>query len=90
MPDKNKKAKIPGKDITIYAGQKRVASALEALSELDLYKGAKMIDLIATAYEQGQKDGAAKVIDEFENAVKKIPHKNPGRPGKNRKKRKTD
>ena len=85
MADKYKKAVIPGKNITLYAGKKRVASALEALSELDLYKGAKKIDLIETAYEQGKKDGAAKVIAEFDEIARRIPHKNPGRPSKHKK-----
>lgn len=85
MPDKYKKAMIPGKAITLYAGNARVASALTALSELDLYNGAKIIDLIETAYEQGKKDGAANVITEFERIAKKIPHKNPGRPKKHKK-----
>ena len=86
MADKYKKAVVPGKQITIYAGQKRLASAFEALSELDLYKGAKIIDLIDTAYQQGKKDGAANVIKEFGEVAKRIPHKNPGRPRKSKKK----
>jgi hypothetical protein len=80
VADKYKKAVIPGKNITLYAGKKRVAAALEALSELDLYKGAKMIDLIEAAYKQGQKDGAANVITQIQDLTKKIPHRKPGRP----------
>lgn len=85
MVDKYAKAVIPGKKITLYAGKQRVASALEALSELDLYKGAKLIDLIETAYEQGKKDGASNVIAQFEKMAKQIPHKNPGRPKRKKK-----
>ncbi len=85
MADKYKKAVIPGKAITLYAGSARVASSFAALSDLDLFSGTKIIDLIEIAYDQGKKDGAAEVIAAFDKVAKSIPHKNPGRPKKHKK-----
>jgi hypothetical protein len=67
--------------IEVYAGV-RVATALEALSELDIYRGAKIIDLIEAVYEQGKKDGARNVFDRLEVVREEIPHRNPGKPKK--------
>jgi hypothetical protein len=67
------------KTIEIYAGT-RVADALDELSDLDVFKGAKVLELIEVAYEQGKKNGARLVRDEFACLMKRIPHANPGRP----------
>jgi hypothetical protein len=57
--DKYKKVLFHGKDgtIAIYAGGKKMASALEELLKLDLYAGAKVTGLIEAVYLQGRKEG---------------------------------
>ena len=66
--------------IPVYAGP-RVAHALhEVTADMDLYKGAKLGQLLAAVYQQGKKDGARIVRDSFETMMKSIPHLNPGQP----------
>jgi hypothetical protein len=65
----------------------RVADALEEISGgMDLYQGVKLAQILEAVYVQGTKDGARKVIEEFDarfDAIKKqIPHRQPGRPKK--------
>jgi len=75
---------IQGSNVEIFAGI-RVAHALKELQNLDIYQGAKLIDLVEAAYDQGKKDGARTVRDAFDKVIEGIPHKNPGRPGKKKK-----
>jgi hypothetical protein len=70
--------------ISIYASPK-IAAAFKVLTELDLFSGVKMLELIEAAYNQGNKDGARKVKLQFETMMKAIPHQNPGRPKKKKK-----
>jgi len=71
--------KLSTSQVEIYAGEK-IAHALKDLQNLDLYKGAKLIELVEATYDQGKKDGAREVRDGFEKMMHEIPHQNPGRP----------
>jgi len=81
---------LASSQVDIYAG-KRVAYALKELQNPNIYQGAKLIDLVEAAYDQGKKDGARTVSESFEKMMASIPHQNPGRPklkGKKTKKKK--
>lgn len=68
--------------IPVYAGV-RVAHALhEVTTDMDLYRGVKLAELLEAVYLQGKKDGARFVRESFESMMKQIPHLNPGQPKK--------
>lgn len=71
---------IANGSIPVYAGV-RVAHALQELtSDMDVYRGVRLAQLLEAVYQQGKKDGARKVRDSFEAMMKNIPHLNPGQP----------
>lgn len=73
---------LPNDEVAVYFG-KHVADALhEVTVDMPLYKGVKLGQLLQAMYEQGRKDGARHVQESFENMMKEIPHKNPGKPKK--------
>jgi hypothetical protein len=73
-------------NISVYAGV-RVAHALhEVTTDMDLYKGVRLSELLEAVYEQGKKDGARTVSESFQNMMREIPHKNPGQPKKRKRK----
>jgi hypothetical protein len=77
-----------GTFVTIYSGAK-VQAALEEVSEdMTLVKGVRLLQLLEAFYNQGRRDGAKSAFEEITKGVtdaqKRIPHRTPGRPKKNR------
>lgn len=61
----------------------RRADALEKIvSDMSVFDGIKLLDIMDAVYNQGRKDGARSVFEEIENVRKIIPHRPPGRPRK--------
>ncbi len=61
----------------------RRADALEKIiSDMTLFDGVKLYDIMESVYVQGRKDGARSVFDAIEDTRKRIPHRSPGRPRK--------
>lgn len=80
--------KKDGTDIVIYATP-RIHEALETITtEMTLYQGVRLTQVIEAAYDQGKKDGAREafqqVRDGLEVAENAVPHRLPGRPRKKR------
>jgi hypothetical protein len=74
--------KLSKDTVAIYAGV-RVAQALHEVTDgMDLYRGVRLTQLLEAVYQQGKKDGARNVRNEFERMMEKIPHQNPGQPRK--------
>lgn len=70
--------------IAVYAG-KRVSEALNELtSNMTIYHGVKLSQILDAVYTQGKKDGARAVSESFQKMMKEIPHRNPGHPKKPR------
>lgn len=77
------------KSTLVLRGSTRLVDAVETITkDMTLYEGVKFAQILEAVYAQGQKDGARTVFDkisvELDEAKKEIPHKNPGRPPKNK------
>ena len=75
-----------GKIIKVYAGA-RVSDALaEVTSDMTLYKGVRLAQLLEAFYSQGKKDGARQAFEAAGKAMRvaeqSVPHRVPGRPKK--------
>lgn len=71
-------------EVTIY-GNAGVANALEELeTDLDVYQGVRLGQLLEAAYEQGEKNGRRQVFENMDDLKEKpeLKHRNPGRPPK--------
>ena len=89
---KYKKFTVGGasKDVVLYASPKILKALSEATTNMDLYQGVKLGQVINAVYSQGKKDGRREVFDGFAKAFgkstavlkKTLPHMNPGRPRK--------
>ena len=90
---KYKKLAISGSsgDIEIYASP-RISKALhEATSEMDVYQGVKLGEVIEAVYLQGKKDGRREVRTMLDDSLgvidQKLPSRLPGQPKKKKKKK---
>ena len=73
-------------NIKVYASP-RIAEALgEVLSDMSLYKGVKLSQVLEAVYKQGKKDGTLVAVKAFESKAKEaqklLQYRNPGRPKK--------
>lgn len=79
------RVKLPKQgDVTIY-GNAKVAKALEELTtDMNLYDGVRLGQLMEAAYEQGAVDGRSEVREAQEElwSRKELKSRNPGRPRK--------
>jgi hypothetical protein len=78
--------------VAVYASS-HVSTALQAmLGQMNLYDGVKLTQILGAVYDQGRKDGARaafeSVTEKVHEAEATIPHRNPGKPKKPKKKRK--
>lgn len=87
---RNKKNIIPLQTgaVAVYASP-RISKALDEITEdMTLYHGVRFTQILEAIYAQGKKDGARGAFEEvskrFAEAQKAIPHKNPGKPKKNK------
>jgi hypothetical protein len=71
--------------VTVYASA-RVSHALNVIDNMSMYDGVKILDLLATVYAQGKKDGARDAFQAIDGKVREakttVPHRNPGKPKK--------
>jgi len=80
--------KVPMKNtvVKVYASPKIRQALDEVLNDMPLYKGVRMTEVLESVYNQGKKDGARKAFEATERkmaeAMKSVPHKNPGKPRK--------
>jgi hypothetical protein len=86
MSDKSKYRKIkvdlPRGELALYAG-KRVSEALiEVTTDMDLYKGVRLGQVMDAVYQQGLKDGRKEVITQLDQLKESINYLPPGRPKK--------
>lgn len=72
-------------DKAIYANQKVLDALNEIQTEMTLYKGVRLLQVIEAAYVQGHKDGTNEAVDLVEQQMRelqKIRPKKIGRPKK--------
>jgi hypothetical protein len=77
---------IGDKSVMVYASP-RISAALHELTiDMTLYQGVRFAQVMEALYEQGKKDGARGAFEAIESKVKEavrlIPHRNPGKPRK--------
>ena len=74
--------------LTLYVGERVREALLEVTTDMDLYKGVRLGQVMEAVYEQGQKDGRREVIEQFDDKIKgKANYMPPGRPKKKTKKK---
>jgi len=67
--------------LTLYVGRRVHAALLEVTTDMDLYRGARLGQVMAAVYEQGLKDGRREIIEQFEGKIRdKANYLPPGRP----------
>ena len=66
--------------VPVYSGPKAAAALKELTGNMGLYEGVKFGQALEALYEQGRKDGAREVKEAFEQTMKAIPYRNPGKP----------
>jgi hypothetical protein len=72
--------------LTLYVGQRVREALLEVTTDMDLYRGVRLGQVMEAVYKQGQKDGRKEVIEQFEEKIKeKANYLPPGQPRKKKK-----
>ena len=69
-------------ELTLYAGQKVLSALEEVTTDMTLYKGVRLGEVMTAVYEQGLKDGRKEVIEQFDTIKGHIKYLPPGRPKK--------
>lgn len=87
MTTSKKKAKYRKFDIqlvegplTLYASPGVLAALDEVTTEMSLYKGVRLAQVLKAVYEQGRKDGRRDVIEQMDDIKKATNYLPPGRP----------
>lgn len=70
--------------VAIYVGQKVHNALREVTSELDIYQGVRLGEVLQAAYDQGKKDGRKEMIEKLDSIKKETNYLPPGRPKKMR------
>jgi hypothetical protein len=73
---------LPTGDLTLYAGQKVLSALEEVTTEMTLYEGVRLAEVMKAVYEQGLKDGRRDIIEQFDQIKGKAKYLPPGRPKK--------
>jgi hypothetical protein len=72
--------------LTLYASPLVLNALEEVTTDLTIYKGVRLAQVLKAAYEQGRKDGRREVIEQFAGHFleikKKTKYNPPGRPQK--------
>jgi hypothetical protein len=71
---------LPTGQLTLYAGEKVLTALEEVTTDMTLYKGVRLAEVIKAVYEQGLKDGRRDIIEQMEVVRKKANYLPPGRP----------
>ena len=76
---------LSSRGVTLYVGSK-VRSALEELTtDVTLYHGVRLREVMEAMYEQGLKDGRKEIIEKLEGIKTGVNYLPPGRPRKRKK-----
>jgi hypothetical protein len=74
--------KLLNRTISVYAGT-RVAEAFREITfDMNIYEGVRLSQLLDAIYQQGKKDGAHEVYENFRDMMDSIPHRDPDQPKK--------
>jgi hypothetical protein len=77
-------ALVGSEQISVYAG-KQIRDALsEISSDMTLYHGVRLAQVLGAVYVQGKKDGARDVFEQVDGLKSGVSHRNPGQPRKKR------
>ena len=68
--------------LTLYASPSVLTALDEVTTDMTIYKGVRLAQVLKAAYEQGLKDGRREVIEHFEEFKKSTKYLPPGRPRK--------
>lgn len=68
--------------LSLYASPRVLTALDEVTTELTLYKGVRLAEVLSAVYEQGLKDGRKDVVDQFQSLTKTMKYLPPGRPSK--------
>lgn len=71
--------------VTVYAGPKVISALEEVTTNMDLYHGVKLWQVLEAVYETGLKNGRREVIEELDRIKGQVKYLPPGRPRKRRK-----
>ena len=66
--------------LTLYASPSILNALEEVTTDMTLYKGVRLAQVMKAVYEQGLKDGRREVIEKVENIKKDLKYLPPGRP----------
>lgn len=75
-------ALVGNEKISVYAGKPVRDALLEISSDMTLYHGVRLAQVLAAVYVQGKKDGAREVFEQVDGLKAGISHRNPGQPKK--------
>ena len=67
-------------ELTLYAGTKVISALREVTTDMDLYKGVRLGEVMNAVYEQGMKDGRKEIIEQLDRIKGKTNYLPPGRP----------
>ncbi|HAB18232.1 MAG TPA: hypothetical protein PLX89_07730 [Verrucomicrobiota bacterium] len=68
--------------LTLYASPSVLSALEEVTTEMTIYKGVRLGQVLKAAYNQGRKDGRREIIERFEAIKKETTYLPPGRPRK--------
>ena len=78
------KITIKGSSVSVFASARTADALTEIETDMSMYHGVRLHQVLEAVYKQGHKDGARDAFEEVDKslgAVKKlIPHRRPGRP----------
>ncbi len=86
MPGKYRMTAVQlrGKAVRVYASAKLGDWLREVSTDMTVYQGVRLRQVLEAVYGQGKKDGARRAFEEVDrslsNVKKEIPHRIPGRP----------
>lgn len=73
---------LPTGELTLYAGNAVLEALTEVTTDMNLWKGVKLQQVLKAVYEQGLKDGRREIIEGFNGIAQKTNYMPPGRPRK--------
>ena len=66
--------------LVLYASPKILTALQEVKTDLDIYKGVRLAEVLKAVYEQGRKDGRREVVERFDASKEGLKYLPPGRP----------
>jgi hypothetical protein len=77
--------------LVLYAGSRVGTAIIEVTTDMDLYQGVRLGQVMEAVYQQGLKDGRKEIIEQFQEKIKdEANYLPPGRPTQKKKKSKTE